>query len=131
MSEYRKLKVWEASHKFAIDIYKTTKRFPEDEKYGLVSQIRRSASSIPTNIVEGCGQIGNGTLIRFLGIAKGSAFEAEYQLQLAKDLEYINVSQFNTLTEKIKIIIRMLNKLIKSLKVLKPKTENRKLKTFY
>ena len=117
MSDYEKLKVWEAAHKFTIDIYKITKRFPKDEKYGLISQIRRSVSSIPTNIVEGCGQLGNGNLIRFLGIAKGSAFETEYQLLLSKDLGYIDTSEFNILTEKIKFIIRMLNNLIKSLSV--------------
>ena len=124
MSDYKKLKVWEDAHKFTIDIYKITKGFPEDEKYGLVSQIRRSVSSIPTNIVEGCGQLGNGNLIRFLGIAKGSAFETEYQLLLSKDLGYIDTIEFNILTEKIKFIIRMLNNLIKSLKNFKLKTEN-------
>ncbi|MBA7590679.1 hypothetical protein ES708_32807 [subsurface metagenome] len=89
MSDYKKLKVWEDAHKFNIDIYNITKKFPNNEQYGLTSQIRRSSSSIPTNIVEGCGQLDNGNLIRFLGIAKGSAFETEYQLLLSKDLNYI------------------------------------------
>ena len=129
MSDYKKLKVWETAHKFTIDIYKTTKGFPEDEKYGLISQIRRSVSSISTNIVEGCGQLGNGNLIRFLGIARGSAFEVEYQLLLSKDLGYININEFSVLNERIKSIIRMINNLIKSLKNLKLKTENRKPKT--
>ena len=124
MSDYKKLKVWENAHKFTIDIYKVTKEFPEDEKYGLISQIRRSVSSISTNIVEGCGQLDNGNLIRFLGIAKGSAFETEYQLLLSKDLGYIGANEFNILTEKIKFIIRMLNNLIKSLKNFNLKTEN-------
>jgi four helix bundle protein len=129
MSDYKKLKVWETAHKFTIDIYKITKGFPEDEKYGLISQIRRSVSSISTNIVEGCGQLGNGNLIRFLGIARGSAFEVEYQLLLSKDLGYININEFSVLNERIKSIIRMINNLIKSLKNLKLKTENRKPKT--
>ncbi len=124
MSDYKKLKVWENAHKFTIDIYKVTKEFSEDEKYGLISQIRRSVSSIPTNIVEGCGQLDNGNLIRFLGIAKGSAFETEYQLLLSKDLGYMGANEFNILTEKIKFIIRMLNNLIKSLKNFNLKTEN-------
>ncbi len=68
--------------------------------------------------------MGNGNLIRFLGIAKGSAFETEYQLLLSKDLGYIDTIEFNILTEKIKFIIRMLNNLIKSLKNFKLKTEN-------
>jgi len=116
MSDYTKLKVWEDAHKFTIEIYKITKIFPNNEQYGLTSQIRRSASSISTNIVEGSGQLDNGNLIRFLGIAKGSAFESEYQLLLAKDLDYINEEEYKALTSKIKSIIRRLNNLIKSLK---------------
>ena len=116
MSDYKKLKVWEDAHKFTIDIYRITKKFPKNEQYGLTSQIRRSASSIPTNIVEGSGQLNNGNLIRYLGIAKGSAFETEYQLLLAKDLSYITDAEYNILIEKIKYIIRRLNNLIKSLK---------------
>ena len=116
MSDYTKLKVWEAAHQFTIDIYNITKKFPKNEQYGLTSQIRRSSSSIPTNIVEGSGQLENGNLVRFLGIAKGSAFESEYQLLLAKDLGYINEVEYNTLTSKVKSIIRRLNNLIKSLR---------------
>ena len=116
MSDYTKLKVWEAAHQFTIDIYNITKKFSKDEQYGLTSQIRRSSSSIPTNIVEGSGQLENGNLVRFLGIAKGSAFESEYQLLLAKDLGYINEVEYNTLTSKVKSIIRRLNNLIKSLR---------------
>ncbi len=124
MSDYKKLKVWEDAHKFTIDIYNITQKFPNNEQYGLTSQIRRSASSIPTNIVEGCGQLDNGNLIRFLGIAKGSAFETEYQLLLAKDLNYITNEEYTILVEKVKYIIRRLNNLIKSLKNCKLKTVN-------
>jgi four helix bundle protein len=124
MSDYKKLKVWEDAHKFTIDIYNITKKFSNNEQYGLTSQIRRSASSIPTNIVEGCGQLDNGNLIRFLGIAKGSAFEVEYQLLLAKDLNYITNEEYTILVEKVKYIIRRLNNLIKSLKNYKLKTVN-------
>jgi len=116
MSDYKKLKVWEDAHKFTIDIYNITKKFSNNEQYGLTSQIRRSSSSIPTNIVEGCGQLENGNLIRFLGISKGSAFEVEYQLLLAKDLKYINEKDYDELNEKIQKIISMLTNLIKSLR---------------
>ena len=116
MSDYTKLKVWEAAHQFTIDIYNITKKFPKNEQYGLTSQIRRSSSSIPTNIVEGSGQLENGNLVRFLGIAKGSAFESEYQLLLAKDLGYLNIEECNSLSKKVKDIIYMLFGLIKSLK---------------
>ena len=128
MSDYKKLKVWQESHNFTIDIYNITKNFPNNENYGLTSQIRRSASSIPTNIVEGCGQLNNGNLIRFLGIAKGSSFELEYQLLLAKDLGYVNETEYNNLIKKIKSIIHMLIALIRSLQNLKPVTRNPKLK---
>ncbi len=124
MSDYKKLKVWEDAHKFTVDIYNITQKFPNNEQYGLTSQIRRSSSSIPTNIVEGCGQLDNGNLIRFLGISKGSAFEAEYQLLLAKDLNYITNEEYTILVEKVRYIIRRLNNLIKSLKNCKLKTVN-------
>lgn len=124
MSDYKKLKVWEDAHQFTIDIYRITKNFPSNEQYGLTSQIRRSSSSIPTNIVEGSGQLNNGNLIRFLGIAKGSAFETEYQLLLSKDLNYITNDEYTILVEKVKYIIRRLNNLIKSLKNCKLKTVN-------
>jgi len=126
MSDYKKLKVWEDAHQFTVDIYNITKKFPNNEQYGLTSQIRRSASSIPTNIVEGCGQLENGNLIRFLGISKGSAFETEYQLLLAKDLNYITNEEYKLLLAKIQSIIHMLIALIKSLKNLKPVTRNPK-----
>lgn len=126
MSDYKKLKVWEDAHKFTIDIYNITKKFPNNEQYGLTSQIRRSSSSIPTNIVEGSGQLNNGNLIRFLGIAKGSAFETEYQLLLAKDLQYITNEEYKFLLAKIQSIIHMLIALIKSLRNLKPETSNPK-----
>ena len=126
MSDYKKLKVWEDAHQFTIDIYNITQKFPNIEQYGLTSQIRRSASSIPTNIVEGCGQLENGNLIRFLGISKGSAFEVEYQLLLAKDLNYITNEEYKLLLAKIQSIIRRLTNLIKSLKNHKPKTINQK-----
>ena len=126
MSNYKKLKVWEDAHKFTIDIYNITRKFPNNEQYGLTSQIRRSSSSIPTNIVEGSGQLDNGNLIRFLGIAKGSAFETEYQILLAKDLNYITNEEYKFLIAKIQSIIRRLTNLIKSLKNHKLKTKNQK-----
>ena len=116
MSDYKKLKVWKYSHQLAIDIYKITNDFPEEEKFGIISQLRRASCSIPTNIAEGCGQLDNGNLVRFLGIAKGSAFETEYQLLLSRDLSFITEEQYDLIDEKIKYIIRMLTQLINSLK---------------
>jgi len=116
MSDYKKLKVWEDAHKFTVDIYNITQKFPNNEQYGLTSQIRRSSSSIPTNIVEGSGQLTRSNYIRFLGMAQGSAYEVEYQILLAKDLRYLKLEEYDLLNKKIKDIIYMLYGLIKSLK---------------
>lgn len=86
MKDFRKLKVWEKSHQLTLAIYENTSSFPQSELYGLTSQIRRSAYSIPTNIAEGSGRGSDAELARFLTIAMGSASELEYQLQLACEL---------------------------------------------
>jgi len=115
MSDYKKLRAWEDAHKLVLEIYQITSHFPKGETYGIISQIRRAASSIPTNIVEGCGQLDNGNLIRFLGIARGSAFEIEYLILLSKDLDYLKKEEYSELNEKIEQLIGMITNLIKSL----------------
>jgi four helix bundle protein len=119
MSDYKKLRAWEDAHKLVLEIYQITSHFPKDEIYGIISQIRRAASSIPTNIVEGCGQLDNGNLIRFLGIARGSAFELEYLILLSKDLDYLKKEEYSELNEKIEQLIGMITNLIKSLSIKK------------
>ena len=89
VQDFRKLKVWERSHDLALAVYAATAAFPKEEQFGLTSQIRRSASSVPSNIAEGCGRDGNSEFRRFLFIALGSANELEYQLLLARDLGFI------------------------------------------
>ncbi len=106
--DFRKVRVWDKAHAFTLDIYRMTVGFPDYEKYGLVSQIRRACSSIPTNIAEGCGQGTDKELARFIDIATGSASEVEYQLQLARDLEYIGEEPHTNLTSKVTEIRRML-----------------------
>ena len=86
MKDFRKLKVWERAHQFVLAVYQTTPSFPRDETYGLTRQIRRAASSIPSNIAEGCGRDGDAESARFCLIARGSASELEYQILLAHDL---------------------------------------------
>ena len=85
MKDSRKLKVWEKSHQLVLALYTITASFPREETYGLTSQIRRAASSIPSNIAEGCGRDGDAELSRFCIIARGSASELEYQILLARD----------------------------------------------
>jgi four helix bundle protein len=86
MRDFRNLQVWEKAHALALSVYKATVSFPKEELYGLTSQIRRSSTSIPTNIAEGCGRNGDAELARFMSIGMGSASELEYQLLLAHDL---------------------------------------------
>lgn len=116
MRDFRKLKVWDKAHNFTLQVYKITRYFPSEEKFGLTSQLRRSASSIPTNIAEGCGRNGERELARFMSIAAGSATEAEYQLLLAQNLNYINQSTYTELNIQVNEIKRMLNSFIQTLK---------------
>lgn len=78
--DFRKLKVWEKGHALTLSIYTVSQNFPREELYGLTSQMRRAASSIPTNIAEGCGRNSDAELARFMQISMGSASELEYQL---------------------------------------------------
>src|SRR5690606_7599688 len=99
MQDFRNLKVWEKSHDLVLEIYKI--KFPQEELYGLSSQIRRAATSIPTNIAEGCGRGSDVDFKRFLQIAFGSASEVEYLLILCHDLEYIDQEAYFTLRVKL------------------------------
>jgi len=116
MRDFRKLKVWEKGHKLALDIYGVTKGFPREERYGLTDQIRRAASSVPTNIAEGCGRGGDGELSRFLTIAAGSASEVEYQLLLSSDLGYLKRDEYRKLEKDVNEIKKMLGALIRKTK---------------
>ncbi len=94
MRDFAKLEIWKRSHLLTIKIYQITKQFPKEELFGLTSQIRRSSSSIPTNIAEGCGRNTNPQLKQFLDIASGSYSELLYQLILSKDLNYMSESLY-------------------------------------
>ena len=116
MQDFRKLKVWNNAHEFALGIYRATSTFPSDEKYGLTSQIRRASVSIPTNIAEGCGRVGNNELHRFLQIAMGSASEVEYLLLLIRDLQLLPQEEVDSLDSDLLEIKRMLNSLIQKVR---------------
>jgi four helix bundle protein len=88
MRDFRTRKVWQKAHQVTLRVYGATRTFPKDELYGLTSQIRRYAASIPTNVAEACGRSGGAEFARFLNIAMGSASELEYQLLLARDLNW-------------------------------------------
>jgi four helix bundle protein len=110
------LEVWKLAHQLTLEVYMISKKFPSSELYGLTSQVRRSSSSVPINIIEGQGRQYKKEFIQFLYIAKGSLEEANYQLFLAKDLSYISNEEYNELNILCTRIKMMLYKLIKSLK---------------
>jgi len=115
MQDFHKLKVWQKSHHLTLSIYKVTSGFPKTETYGLTSQVRRAASSIPTNLAEGCGRGSNAELRRFAFISLGSASELEYLLQLAYDLEILGRSDYKDLNDQIIEIKKMLTSFISKL----------------
>ncbi|MBC6936599.1 MAG: four helix bundle protein [Chloroflexi bacterium] len=115
MGDFKKLAVWEKAHRLTLAVYRASGSFPKDELYGLMSQIRRAAASIPTNIAEGSGRGGDRELVRFLHIALGSANELEYQLLLAKDLGYLDAGIYQELEHQTLEIQRMLAGLIHKL----------------
>lgn len=112
MKDFRQLQVWEKSHQLALAVYKATKEFPKEELYGLTSQIRRANMSIPTNIAEGCGRGTDPDFARFLQIAMGSASETEYQLLLARDLDFLQNDVYKKLNNDVEEVKRMLASLI-------------------
>lgn len=115
MKDFRNLKVWDKAHKFVLDIYSITNMFPKAEIYGLTSQLRRAAVSIPTNIVEGSSRGSDKDFARFIQISIGSASETEYLLILCYDLKYLNENEFEKLYNEVINIRKMMINLIKKL----------------
>ncbi len=116
MHRYKELKLWKEAIELVDLIYKITKSFPQNENFGLIAQMRRSAVSIPSNIAEGAGRNSNAQFLSFLQIAMGSAFELETQLIIANRQGYIREGDFNELIEKLTVILKMNNNFQKSLK---------------
>ena len=104
MRDFKKYDIWKLSHQFTLTIYSISTSFPKDETYNLISQIRRSSLSIPTNIAEGCGRNSDKEFNQFLNIALGSATETEYLILLAKDLNYLNEVNYLLLDQQINTI---------------------------
>src|SRR5215470_12737751 len=108
LKDFRELKVWEKAHEMALRSYRLTEAFPKHELFGLASQIRRCSASIPANIAEGCGRVGNTELHRFLQIACGSISELEYHFLLARDLGYIAHPAYDSVHKDVLDLKRML-----------------------
>ena len=111
MSDFRKLSVWQKAHRLTLDIYRATTTFPQNELYGLTSQMRRCCVSIGSNIAEGCGRSGEVEKARFLRIAKGSVSELEYQVLVCCDLEYLQPDVGKKITGQVQEVGRMLSSL--------------------
>jgi four helix bundle protein len=116
MRDFRSLQVWEKSHQLALSVYKATTSFPKEELYALTSQLRRSSTSIPINIAEGCGRDSPVALANFMQIAMGSASEVEYTLLLTHDLGYLEANLYQILHQDVIEVKRMLAAFIQKLK---------------
>lgn len=119
---FKDMKIWELSMTLVEDIYRKTRNFPQHELYGLSSQMRRAAISIPSNIAEGNGRAHSKEYIQFLYLARGSLMELMTQLEIAHRLNYISIEEKTEIYDQCEIILKMLHKLITSIK---KKSENK------
>ncbi|WP_400190753.1 four helix bundle protein [Hymenobacter sp. B81] len=110
---YKDLAVWQQGRKLVQYAYVMTKAFPAEERHDLVSQMRRAAVSIPSNIAEGCGRQHPKDTIHFLTIARGSLYELETQIYLSFDLGYISATDLEVTVEKIEKMIQLLQGFIR------------------
>jgi four helix bundle protein len=99
MHNLKELKIWNKAINLAVDVYKATAKFPSDERFGLTSQSRRAAVSIPSNIAEGAGRNSKKEFANFLGIANGSSYELQTQLVISNKLNLLDDAVLNNLTE--------------------------------
>ena len=116
METHKDLRVWQQSIEMVTSIYKMTMTFPKDEVFGLVSQMRRAAISVPSNIAEGYARGSDGEKLHFLRISSGSMSEIETQLMLSLNLGYIGQDAYDILSEQITSVWKQLNSLISSVK---------------
>jgi four helix bundle protein len=113
---YRQLLVWQKSKALAVLIYKVTEHFPKSEIYGLTTQMRRAAVSVPSNIAEGQGRLTVGEFRHFLGQARGSLLELETQVAIAHDLNLVDPETYNSVDEQCYQVLGLTNRLIDSLR---------------
>lgn len=111
---FQDLKVWQKAHEMVLKIYKITSKFPIEEKYGLINQLRRAAISVASNIVEGFKRKSLKDRIHFYNIADGSIEEIKYQILLAKDLHYINEDSHKKIIDLAEEVSKMLNSWVKA-----------------
>jgi four helix bundle protein len=108
MRDFHRLQVWEKAHELVLQVYGATRAFPKEELYGLTSQMRRAAASIPANIAEPCGRNGVAELAHFCDLAAGSASELEYHLLLARAVSLLAAEDYEKLATQVHAVKRML-----------------------
>jgi len=116
MKDYKELQVWQKAVAFVTETHKTTRGFPAEERFGLTTQIRRAATSVPANVAEGWGRASTKEYVQFLVVARGSLVELETHLIVSRDLGYLNAAQLEAAQSRIEEIGKMLNGLIQSLR---------------
>ncbi len=115
IASYKNLIVWQKAIEFVTVIYNTTKLFPSDEKFNLITQINRAVISVPVNIAEGYGRESSKNYLQFLRISRGSILELETLLLISKNLNYLPIEDYEKLTENLNEISKLLQGLIKSI----------------
>lgn len=118
IKSFTDLDAWKQGHKLVLEIYKTTKTFPKDELFGLVSQLRRCVVSITSNIAEGFSRQSYKEKLYFYSMALGSVTELQNQLLIAKDVNYINQEKFQEIANQSVIVNKIINGLIKKTKIM-------------
>jgi four helix bundle protein len=108
MKTFRDLFIWQKAMTFVTNTYQITQQFPNEELFGLTSQIRRSAVSIPSNIAEGYGRESQKDFLRFINFAVSSLFELQTQIEIAKNINYLNETEFNNIFEKTRELEAMM-----------------------
>ena len=124
MTSHKELKVWQKGIELVKSIYEITQLFPPNEQFGLISQMRRAAVSIPSNIAEGCGRNSDKELIHFLYVALGSASELETQIIISQELSLLQPEKSEQMQSLIFEIIKMTSSLIKSIRTRDEKSNN-------
>ena len=108
-NSFKDIRAWQLAHQFVIDVYKITRSYPAEERFGLCSQFQRAAVSIAANIAEGYRKLGKADKLRFLNISQGSLEECRYYILLSKDLDYISTESYDYLDEEIEKVSWFVN----------------------
>jgi len=116
IKSFTQLNAWKEGHKLVLTLYKATKEFPKEEKYGLVDQIRRAAVSVVSNIAEGFSRESYKEKVQYYAMSKGSVTEIQSQLLIARDLQYMGKKEFDEVAEQTVVVHKILSGLIKKSK---------------